>query len=131
VHGLARERLRRRALPALEGEVLGPAVEPRPVPPRRLDHRGDPAVPPRQQALDDRRLAVVVPVADRPAVSGAGAHPPPPGAQRARGGPGGGPPRAAAARGPPRGGGGGVGPPPRRPPPCGGCPGGRSSPAPP
>src|SRR5262249_2559167 len=67
--GRPRGARRRRPPPALEGEVLGPAVEPRPVPPRGLDHRRDPAVTARQQALDDRRLAVVIPVADRPAVA--------------------------------------------------------------
>src|SRR5690606_20380701 len=58
--------------PAFVGEVLAPAVEPPAGPPDRLDDRGQPAVPPRQQPLDDPRLAVVVAEPDRGAVAPVG-----------------------------------------------------------
>src|SRR5690606_37310576 len=54
--------------PPLEGEVLAPAVETAAVLPDGADDGADPAVAARQQALPDGRLAVVVAVADGPAV---------------------------------------------------------------
>src|SRR3712207_9497292 len=53
--------------PALEGEVLAPAVEPAALAPHPLDHPADPAVAAGEEALDDARLAVVVAQPDRAA----------------------------------------------------------------
>jgi hypothetical protein len=47
--------------------VLVPAVEAAAVRPHLLDDGADPAVAPGEQPLDQRRLTVVVPEADRPA----------------------------------------------------------------
>src|ERR671920_1275047 len=72
--------------PALEGEVLAPAVEPAALAPHPLDHPADPAVAAREQALDDARLAVVVAQPDRPADAAVGvdglAEQPEPGVDR-------------------------------------------------
>ena len=64
VHAVAGQGPRRAALPALEREVLAPAVEPGAVLPGGPDDLGHPAVAAGQQALHDRRLAVVVAEAD-------------------------------------------------------------------
>src|SRR5207302_478169 len=61
----AGERALGAAHPALEGEVLAPAVEPRTVLPDRPDDLPDPPVAPGEQALDDAGFAVVVPEPDR------------------------------------------------------------------
>src|SRR6185295_5006190 len=59
-----RQLLGRRRGPPLVGEVLAPAVEPAAVAPHPLDHGADPPVAPREQALDQRGLPVVVAHAD-------------------------------------------------------------------
>src|SRR3984885_9759130 len=69
VHAIVGQSLGGAAFPAAVREVLAPAVEARTVGPRRPDHLRDPAVPARQQPLNDRRLAVVVPEPDRLAVA--------------------------------------------------------------
>src|SRR6266496_2044870 len=53
-----------RADPTLEREVLAPAVESPTVAPYLLDHGADATIAAREQALDEGRLAVVVPHAD-------------------------------------------------------------------
>src|SRR5690606_38604892 len=74
VDGLVGERLGGALGPAVEREVLAPAVEPAARLPHGADHLADAAVTTGQQALDDRRLAVVVAVPDRPAVLLVGAQ---------------------------------------------------------
>src|ERR1700733_2949047 len=69
VHAIVGQSLGGAAFPAVIREVLAPPVEARTVGPRRPDHLRDPAVSARQQPLDDRRLAVVVPEPDRLAVA--------------------------------------------------------------
>src|SRR6185312_1218037 len=54
--------------PAIEGEVLAPAVEAAAALPDPADDFADPAVTAREQAFDDRGPAVVVADADRAAV---------------------------------------------------------------
>src|SRR4051812_18800652 len=67
-HGrVAEDRLAGRD-PAVEGEVLAPAVEAAAVLPHLADHRADPAVAAGEESFDDRRAAVVVADADGLAV---------------------------------------------------------------
>src|SRR5689334_12865050 len=69
IHRLPGQRLVRASLPALEREVLAPAVEPRAIAPCRQDHGAHPAVAAGQQPLDQAGLPVVVAVPDRLAVA--------------------------------------------------------------
>src|ERR1700733_4239129 len=74
IHRLRGQRRFGAASSLLEREALAPPVDPGAGPPRCQDHGGDPAVPARQQALDERGLPVVIPEADRLGVAAGRAH---------------------------------------------------------